>query len=467
MGDTRCNFVCRRRGVIMTSLALPLSRVRADTGSSCNALLIGNSRYQRNAMLPNAGNDTRLIEQALREAGVEVEAKFDLTRQELDATLRRFLDRARKQPGTPVWISFAGHGVQLDGKNYLQGVDSDFSSPQQIRAAGYDLDELLYRLQEAGPVAAVVTLDACRNNPFKPETTRGADTGFAPVEAAGVLVAFSTAAYMRALDGPAASNSPYAKALAKALKDRPATLEQVFRNAADAVYRSTNHLQVPEYRTSLRIEWRFGTRQVELSLLPTSMATATGAQGPGRSAGYRPDLLIQADGAWRAMTPEQWIAELERIQYRADHADAREARQLLARGRVDGAPPFDVTLAALLLNAGRVTARDRLVAIDLYERAAVRGHAAAQLLLGELLYERRDYSVAYKWLSAAADHGLPRARLDLAQMKFEGRGTTMDVRGALDLFKQSMPSTTPTAQDKERAIELMRALRGSAVAPAR
>ncbi len=469
MKDWRQNFGCQRRGLVLLPMILSVTHVGAADVPSCRVLLIGNGQYARNALLPNTANDVRLLERVLREVGAQVETHFDLTQRQLDATFRRFFEQIRRQPQNPVWISFAGHGVQLEGKNYLQGVDSDFSSPERVRSAGCDLDELLFKLQEAGPVAAVVTIDACRNNPFKPEPTRGASGGLAPVTAAGVLVSFSTAAYMRAADGPNASTSPYARALADALAQRPATLEQIFQRAADSVYRNTGRKQVPEYRSSLRIEWRFTAKNVQLAPLPVENASKTiGVQGQGRGGNsYRPDLAALIDSAESTLTPDQLAMESDRLQNRMDQTDAREARQLLTNGRLAGARPADVTLAAMLLDAGRTVPRDRLAAINLYERAAARGYAVAQMLLGELLYERRDFPGAYKWLSAAADRGLRRAQLDLAQMKLEGQGTPLDARGALDLFKQSLPTRLPTPEDQHRALDLMRALHGGAMGSGR
>lgn len=468
MGEICSDLGCRRRALVLLPMTLALSHARAADVPPCRVLLVGNGKYARNALLPNTGNDVRLLERALGGVGARVETQFDLTQRQLDVAFGRFFDQVRSHPENPVWISFAGHAVQIEGKNYLQGVDSDFSSPERVRAAGYDLDEMLFKLQEAGPVAAVVTLDACRNNPFKPEMTRGASSGLAPAEATGVLVGFSTAPYMRALDGPVASTSPYARALADALAQRPATLEQVFQRAADAVYRSTGHQQVPEYRSSLRTEWRFAAKQVELVPLPIGDASkTTAAQGPSRGSNYRPDLAASIDSTSTAMTPDQWAIESDRLRNRADHTDTREARLLLARGRTAGALPADITLAAILLEAGRTMPRDRLAAKDLYEQAAARGYAIAQMLLGELHYERGEYPAAYKWLSAATDRGLLRARLDLAQMKFEGRGSSADIYGAIDLLKQSLPSTVPTVEDRNRALDLMRAFRGDAAAPRR
>jgi uncharacterized caspase-like protein len=453
-----------RRGFMALSMAWPFAAESAAP-VVCQALLIGNGKYQRNASLPNTAHDTRLIANALQSAGVQVEQRFDLTQTELDRSLRRFCEQVSRQPGSAAWISFAGHGVQIDGKNYLQGIDSDFSTPSQVRGYGCDLDELLLRLAQARPAAAVVTLDACRNNPFKPEPTRGAAAagGWAPAEAAGVLIGFSTAPYMRAADGKADTNSPYARALADALAKRPAILEDVFRQAGDQVYRSTGRVQVPEYRSSLRTRWRFGMQGVELQPLEASTAAdPTLTSGAPRSSAYRPDATAFARAGFSDLTPADWAEEWRRLETRAARSDAREARQLVKRGDGPGASPADATIAGLLRQEGRGIERDRLAAIASYERAAVRGHAVAQTLLGELLYERGDYPAAYKWLSAAADAGLPRAALDLAQMKFEGRGGRQDAAGAAQLLQQVLKPVAPSAQAESQARDLVRALMGGA-----
>lgn len=152
------------------------------------------------------------------------------------------------------------------------------------------------------------------------------------------------------------------------------------------------------------------------------------------------------------MTPHQCAIESVRLQNRVGQTDGRETRLLLTHGRTANAVPADSTLAVMLLKPGRTIPCDRLVPIDLYEHAVVRSYAIAQMLLGKRLYERREYAVAYQWLSAAGDRGLLCARLDLAQMKFEGRGISVDVSGVLNFFKQSLPSTVPTAEHENRAL---------------
>lgn len=456
-----------RRGFMGLTIALPFAAESAAP-VVCQALLIGNGKYQRSASLPNTAHDTRLIAAALQSAGVQVEQRFDLTQAELDRILRRFCEQVSRQPGSAAWISFAGHGVQIDGKNYLQGIDSDFSTPSQVRGYGCDLDELLFRLMQARPAAAVVTLDACRNNPFKPEPTRGpaGAGGWAPAEAAGVLIGFSTAPYMRAADGKMDTNSPYARALADALARRPATLEDVFRQTGDQVYRSTGRVQVPEYRSSLRTRWHFGIQGVELQPLESSTnASLASVSGVARSIGYRPDRAVLSNTSFSALTPDDWAEEWRRLETRAASSDAREARQLLKRGDSPGASPADATIAGLLRQEGRSVERNRLAAIVSYERAAVRGHAVAQTLLGELLYERGEYPAAYKWLSAASEAGLPRAALDLAQMKFEGRGGRQDASGAAQLLQQALKPIAPNAQSESEARDLIRGLMGRAPTP--
>lgn len=458
-------FVWRRRSLLAWPLAAAPLAGSATAPITCRALLIGNSRYQRNAVLPNATHDTRLLAQALQRHGVEVEQRLDLTLAGLEESLRGFLKRVERAPGTVAWISFAGHAVQLDGKNYLQGVDSDFSSPVHVRRFGYDLDELLFQLNQTRPAAAVVTLDACRNNPFKPELTRGGGAGLAPVSGAGVLVSFSTAPYMRALDGPASAHSPYARALADALS-RPGTLEAVFRETADAVYRSTGQKQVPEYRSSLRAQWRFGPQGVELHPLPAAPTGAT-AGGVSRSVLYRPDVPEPTEAALSSMTPQDWDDEAQQLYRQMHQADVPEAQQLLAQGRAANATPAQALLAGMLLEEGRALQRDRLGAMALYERAALRGHAVAQTLLGELHYARRNYPQAYRWLSVAAEAGLPRARMNLAQLQLEGKGTRRDAAAALDNLRSALPSSQPTPDAQDLARDLERAMRDKGLLPAR
>ena len=181
-----------------------------------HVLLIGNSSYARNAALRNPERDVQLLEKAFTARGARVRKLLDLSVNQLENVIPSFLASLGPPPFT-VWLAYSGHAVQINGRNYLQGIDSDFSNAAKVRGFGLDLDRVQGLLERARPVAAVLSVDACRNNPFEPEMTRGAVEGLAALEPRGMCVSFSTAPYMRALDGESGQNSPYARALADAL----------------------------------------------------------------------------------------------------------------------------------------------------------------------------------------------------------------------------------------------------------
>lgn len=452
-------YPLRRRTLLMAGVAAAGS---ATYGSSpeavpCTALLIGNSRYQSNAVLNNPATDMALLAPALRSLGATTQVALDLGREQLAATIHRFLKSMEAQR-IAVWVSYSGHAVQVDGRNYLLGVDSRFESEAEVRSSGYDLDELLRRIAQVNPRAAVVTVDACRNNPFRPPATRGIQpTGLAKVDSAGLFVGFSTAPYTKALDGSDAAGSPYARALVAALGKRPRSLEEVFSETADTVYRQTGAQQVPEYRSSMRAGWWFGATGIELRSTPSTRMAAGGAstQAATREVGYRPDLPRQA------LPPEgrettDWNAEDMALQRAVARMDQREARRALDRGQAAHASLYDTVLAGMLAESGSQVERNLPMAAKLYRRAAERGHVPAQTLLGELQYALGNWADAYKWLTLAADRGVARAQLDLGQLKLEGRGAQRDIPGAMDQFKAVFQQQMLNAQGAHSPEDIKR-----------
>lgn len=440
--SVRTTCQATRRSVLRAAAALAVAPADAAWSETlnCQALLIGNGAYRRNAVLSNPPRDVWLLASALTPLGVSCEVLTDLARDGMGTAISRFVTRVQSRGGA-AWVSFSGHAAQIDGRNYLQAVDSDFSSPANVRQNGCDLEELIGQLTRARPRAAVLTVDACRNNPFRPEQTRGM-SGLAPVDSAGMFLGFSTAPYTRAFDGPELGASPYARALADALGTRSRNLDAVFREAADKVWLATGKQQAPEYRSSLRAEWWFNPSSIELRAPLGATGATAGMPMSTREVGYRPDLPAQALAS-ALRDPSEWDAEDRSLGLQVRQIDRAEARGVLARGRAAGASPRDSVLAGLLLEDGTAVERDRLAALRLYRRAAERGHVPGQTLLGELLYARGDFADACKWLTAAADTGFTRARLDLAQLRLEGSGTPRDMAGAFELFKALVPQATP------------------------
>ena len=154
------------------------------------ALVIGNSAY-RESPLRNPVNDVRAMAQTLRELGFTVLAHENATKRTMETADRRV--RRRLAEGGVGAFYYAGHGLQVRGRNYLVPVDAEIDSEAATRIAAVDVELLLEQMAEAKNRVNIVILDACRNNPFE-RRLRGASRGLAAVDAArGTLVAYATA----------------------------------------------------------------------------------------------------------------------------------------------------------------------------------------------------------------------------------------------------------------------------------
>lgn len=420
--------------------ASPLSFAQASRPAlPFHALLIGNDKYRKTAALINPSRDVRLLNRALESRGARTSMHLDLGMDALERTIDRFIQEVNLKGGV-AWVSFSGHAVQVEGKNYLQSVDSDFSSVANVKLNGYDIDDLVRNLGRASAAAAVIVVDACRSNPFKPDATRGNSTGLAPMDSAGLFIAFSTAPYMRAFDWPQAQNSPYASALARALSAEPSRgLESVFREVGDLVFRSTDQHQVPEYRSSLRAEWWFNGASVELRRLPaTTLLPGASSSGQQRESLYRPDVPAQPH-RYSQFDSNAWNEEDQRLMRMLRRSDRHQAFDTVAKGSRAGATAEEQTMAGLLLETGAASVeRDQRRAMGLYLQAARSGHVVAQTLLGEAHYERDERPNAYRWISIAAQSGFSRALIDLAQLTLEGHGTVSDPTKAAATLRDAL-----------------------------
>lgn len=236
------------------------------------ALVIGNSRY-RQQPLPNPVLDARAIAAALGGLGFKVTALTDSGRTAMVRALEEF-KRQLRGAGVGLFY-FAGHGVQIDGRNYLVPVDTDMASEEQVKYNTIRLDDVLDTLNEGGPAVKIVVLDACRNNPF--ERARGSGGGLAPVLSAaeGTLIAYATSPGKVALDGKPGENGLYTSFLLKALQEPGLKIEEVFKLTRTLVARATGGRQLPWETTSL-----FG----ELILKPGTPGQATMVANAGQSA---------------------------------------------------------------------------------------------------------------------------------------------------------------------------------------
>jgi hypothetical protein len=219
------------------------------------ALVVGNAAYRAVPALRNAGNDSRAIANALGESGFEVTLVQDATRaamlEAIDAYARALA--ARKGVGL---FYYAGHGLQLQWRNYLLPVDARIAGAGEVAAQCVDMSGLLAGVRSAANPMNVIILDACRDNPFAGEA-RVEHKGLSQMDApTGTLLAYATAPGNTADDGEGA-NGLYTENLLREMRVREAKIEDVFKRVRLGVRRASGGRQVPWESTSLEEDFWF------------------------------------------------------------------------------------------------------------------------------------------------------------------------------------------------------------------
>jgi len=220
------------------------------------ALVIGNSNYHNVAQLTNPDNDAQSMAQFLNSAGFEVIAASDLTHTDMIKVVEDFSARiATHGPNTVAMIYYAGHGVQLDGENYLIPVDAKISSPGDLVNNSVRLVDIMATLEAVPSRLRIVVLDACRNNPFP--AVNDAGRGLAIVDAPnGSIVGYSTAPGTEALDGTG-DHSPYTSAFLHLARQPNVPIEQLFKRVRLEVNHLTDGQQTPWESSSLTSDFYF------------------------------------------------------------------------------------------------------------------------------------------------------------------------------------------------------------------
>jgi WD40 repeat protein len=233
---------------ILGTLALVLEPAAALADQRM-ALVMGNSAYQRAPKLANATNDAGLLVETFKKAGFTVvEARNDLSAQDMRRTLRDFGAKARGADIAVIY--YAGHGIEIDGNNYLVPVDAQLENDTDVYDETIGLDRVLIAIEPAKRLRLVI-LDACRDNPFaknmkRTMASRAVARGLAKVEPSSpnTLVAFAAKAGLTALDGDG-RNSPFATALAHHLATPGLDLRKAFGYVRDEVLQATTNRQEP------------------------------------------------------------------------------------------------------------------------------------------------------------------------------------------------------------------------------
>jgi uncharacterized caspase-like protein len=341
-------------------LAICLASPSALAGKRV-ALVIGNSNYQNVVALTNPANDAAAIAEMFRKAAFDVvDSRRDLKSQEMRRALRDFGDKARGADIAVIY--FAGHGLEVDGNNYVVPVDAVLERDADVDDEAVSLNRILLAAEPATQLRLVI-LDACRDNPFAKKmkrtiASRSIGRGLVGVEAnkPNTFIAFAAKEGSTAADGDG-RNSPFSAALLKHLTTPGLDIRKAFGYVRDDVMSATGNQQEPYTTNSL------GGNDVTLVPAP--------AASPVAGANANLDIRRDYELAERVGTREAWdsfvaahptgfysdLAKAQRNKLAAEAAQiaatekARAAAQEQARLAAEGAKASEQAKAAALSNA--------------------------------------------------------------------------------------------------------------------
>jgi hypothetical protein len=294
-----------RHAVVALSMICVLFSAQAAKAERRVAFVVGNGAYKNVEPLPNPPIDAKAIAATLRNVGFEVVEGTNLTR---DTMTERLLDFGKKAQGADVALFFyAGHGIAVNGTNYLLPVDADLKSEMDVKlGAAINVDLTLEQTMGDAKVK-LVFLDACRDNPFaakirasSPTRSLSVASGLAEMKSGeGTLIAFATGPGQTALDGQQGTNSPFTRALLANLTAPGVEIQQAMTRVRAQVNEETQKQQLPWGHTNL-----IGSVYLNPVAAPAAGA-APAASAPATSASSEVELEF-----WRSIKDSNKPEEL-------------------------------------------------------------------------------------------------------------------------------------------------------------
>lgn len=434
----------RERWLVAALAVVLLALTSAAAGAASRvALVIGMSRYQNIATLANTVNDATAIAEKLEGLDFEVVRAIDMPLAELVKTVSDFSFKA--ETSDIAMIYYAGHGVELNGQNFLIPVDVKISKPSDIGGQAVTLKQLLAAVENARKLRIVI-LDSCRNNPFSDwpvqevakagtedfdtTTTRSLrKQGLAePAVDKGMMVVYAAKDGEVALDGEG-GHSPFARALIEHLPARNVEIGMMFRRVRDAVLKETKNKQEPHFYGSLSgVPFFLAGSDQNIA----SLNDRTNAWGSLASDQALQLASLAEEGNVRAMIGLGYmsLSTRDKTRFKPEKAFAMFTD---AAARGDPEAMFEL---GKLYEKGIGTDQDVEKALSLYKKSADLGFADAINDLGFLYYQgagglKSDKVTAVKLFLKAADLRHPQAMYNVAALIDDGlvEGKTPDDAG--------------------------------------
>jgi uncharacterized caspase-like protein len=301
-------------------VAAPAAAFPGQSAGRRVALVIGNSAYKESPLL-NPVNDARAISAAFTDSGFTVISRENIDQRGMLSALREFGDKLR-DGGVGIFY-YAGHGMQIKGRNYLIPVGASIEREDEVAYSAVDAQAVLDKMEAAGNGTNIMILDACRNNPFT-RSTRSGQAGLAQMDApVGTLVAFATSPGAVASDG-GGQNGLYTQHLLTAMRQQGAKVEDVFKQVRANVRRDSQGKQVPWESTSLEGDFYFK--------VPAGLAASTAPSSADGAANAAVEAAL-----WDAVKNSTLAVEVRA--YVGRYPNGRYLREANARiAQLTGAP---------------------------------------------------------------------------------------------------------------------------------
>jgi hypothetical protein len=336
------------------------------------ALVIGNSAYQNVAALPNPANDAAAVADMFKSAGFDtVDLRRDVGSLDMRRALRDFYDKAAAADIAVVY--YAGHGIEVDGTNYMVPVDAVLRRDRDVDDEAVSLDRILESVEQAKQLRLII-LDACRDNPFaktmirstaaRALTTRGLVA--AEPTTSNTLIAYAAKGGSTADDG-SSGHSPFTTALLAHLTTPGLDVRQAFGEVRDDVLKATDNKQEPYVYGSL------GGGQMALVTATAPAVTAPAPLPPPALAAVDANLQMRQDYefAERVGTKQAWTyflqhypdgfyanlakAQLDKLSSAAAPAPSTPATPTAPAVPAQSQPQSNTQVAALPTDTSRTT----------------------------------------------------------------------------------------------------------------
>jgi TPR repeat protein len=488
----------RMLGMVLLTLLSLFTPAHADEPAERRvALVIGNGAYQNTAPLANPPHDAGLIGETLTQLGFSLVGGaplIDADKGQMEQAIREF--GRQIQNGAIGLFYYSGHGIQVNGTNYLIPVTANIASDVDVKYELVDVGYVLDEMTHAGNRLNIVILDACRNNPFARKGTRAVSSGLGQVLApAGTVIGYATQPDNVAADG-AGANSPYTSALAQALRQPGLDLFGMFNAVGISVKQATRGQQQPWLAAS-PVEGKFyfageGDGAAQPAADPDTVfwdSVKSSASGDD----MRSYLVKFPDGKFADLARRKLLTDCDALAARPSDPDrigqgvepqAMDSRRAIAACKLVGddrrgafllgqafesAAQVDAALGAYrlsadqgyapaqaalasLLDAGRGAAADPAAAVGWFRKAAEQDHAPSQLALAAHLESgrgiARNEAEALRWYRKAADQGLAEAQAAVGRMIGAGRGAARDEAEALRWYRKAADQGVASAQTR-------------------